>query len=60
MPYTGLRLPTRDDWHAPDMEDVFRAASPHPIVRLGLRKAALLASLELQRIRGERMAVKER
>jgi hypothetical protein len=54
------RLPTRDDWHAPDMEDVFRAASPHPIVRLGLRKAALLASLELQRIRGERLTVKER
>jgi hypothetical protein len=54
------RLPTRDDWHAPDMEAEFLAMSTHPIVRLVLRKAALLASLELQRIRGERLTVKER
>jgi hypothetical protein len=53
------RLPTRDDWHAPDMEAEFLAMSPYPIVRLGLRRAALLASLELQRIRGERLAERE-
>jgi hypothetical protein len=53
------RLPTRDDWHAPDMEAEFLAMSPYPIVRLGIRRAALLASLELQRIRGERLAERE-